>query len=437
MRILELRSENFQRIKAVAIRPDGNLIEITGKNGNGKTSTLDSIAVVLGGKALAPAAPIRKGADQATIGIDLGDKTVELIVTRTFKRSKENGEYTTSLTVESPDGGVFRSPQRMLDTLLGELSFDPLVFARAKPAEQIDMLKRLVPGVDFDAIERQNAADYEKRRDLNREAKSLRAQAAGIPVPADVGEAVDEDALVAKLDEAGEHNAEIERRKARREKVSGDIEQLEREAKQHTDRAAELRRQADEAQQAAQQAVNAAAALSDKLANAEPLPDPIDTSTIRSEIAAARAHNDRVADARQRRKLDAEAEDLEQQSETLTEAMEARNTAKAEAIAAANLPVPGLAFGAGEVTLGGVPFEQASSAEKLRASVAIAAAMNPKLRAVRVFNGNDLDDDSLKLLEQFAEEHDLQVWLERIHASGKVGFVIEDGALVKQSEDAA
>src|SRR5690606_15287184 len=110
---------------------------------------------------------------------------------------------------------------------------------------------------------------------------------------------------------------------------------------------------------------------------------------------------------------------------------------KAKAIAAANLPVPGLSFDADAVTLNGVPFDQGSDAEQLRASVAIAAALNPKLRVIRIRDGSLLDEDGLQLVAELAEQQDMQVWIERVDASGKVGFVIDDGALVKQAEEDA
>ena len=118
------------------------------------------------------------------IRLDLG----ELIVTRTFAAGKEGEEKaTTSLTVESTDGAVFRSPQKVLDDLLGALSFDPLAFARADAEEQLDTLRSFVPGVDFKAIDQANQADYDRRRDINRRAKELRAQAEGIQLPAEIG----------------------------------------------------------------------------------------------------------------------------------------------------------------------------------------------------------------------------------------------------------
>jgi len=442
MRIIELRSENFKRIKAIAIRPDGSLIQITGRNGHGKSSLLDSIHVALAGKSVAPPQPIRKGQRKSTIRVSLGDREVELIVTRTFTKEKNGEEYTTNLTVESPDGAIFRSPQKLLDDLLGALSFDPLAFARAPAKEQADMLKRLVPGVDFDGIEAQNEADYHKRRDINRRAKELRAQAEGIAVPTDIAmETIDESALVDELEKAGERNAEIETRRARRERLAGDAGALRVASEREQEKAAELRQRAQELLERAQIAeaqakaqITEADQIDERLRTAEELPAPIETAGIRQQIERAKEHNALVGQAQQRANLESKAELLEQEAETLTQAMEERNESKAKAIAAANLPVPGLAFGSGEVTLAGVPFEQASDAEQLRTSVAIAAALNSKLKVVRIRDGSLLDEDSMKQLAEFCDEHDMQCWIEVVDSSGKVGFVIEDGMLKQQDE---
>lgn len=117
MKIISLTSENFKRLQAVEIRPGGNLVEITGRNGQGKSSVLDSIWAALAGKDACPSVPIRKGKERARIKLDLG----ELVVTRTFVL-QENGDYTTQIAVENAQGARYPSPQRMIDALLGELT---------------------------------------------------------------------------------------------------------------------------------------------------------------------------------------------------------------------------------------------------------------------------------------------------------------------------
>jgi len=423
MQIIGLMAENVKRLSAVEITPSGAIVEITGRNGQGKTSILDAIWWALAGAKHIQTSPIRKDASEATIRLDLGtgDK-LEYRVTRHFRR-RDDETITTSIVVESPQGARFSSPQQVLDALLGELSFDPLAFTRLKPEQQFDLLKRFVPDVDFDEIEQAKKRDYDQRTEVNREAKKLRAQAAGIPVPADTpAERIDEAALVEELEKAGEHNALIERRKANREAAAVELRNLRANA----DR---LRREAEEALAKAAKIEEEAHALEAKLATAEPLPEPIDTSSIRARIAEAQRVNAAVAARQRRAELEAKAAELEAKSQALTDAIAAREAEKMRAIEAADMPVPGLSLGDGVVLLNGLPFDQASDAEQLRTSVAIAMAMNPTLKVIRVRDGSLLDDDAMRLLAEMAEAKGYQVWVETVGSDRPGAVVIEDGTV--------
>ena len=73
----------------------GNVVQIVGKNSSGKTSTLDSIEAVIGGMEHVPGVPLRTGASRGKVVVELGDKTLDLKVTRRF-----NSSGTTTLTVQ-------------------------------------------------------------------------------------------------------------------------------------------------------------------------------------------------------------------------------------------------------------------------------------------------------------------------------------------------
>lgn len=418
MKIVQLQAENVKRLKAITITPDGNIVEITGRNGQGKSSVLDAIWWALSGTTHIQAVPIRKGENEAWIRLDLG----EIKVTRTF-RAREDKTFTTSIVVENTEGARYPSPQRMLDSLLGALSFDPLAFTRMDGKAQMETLKRFVTGIDFDAIEKANKADFDRRTDVNRQARTLRAQAIGIAVPEDApAERVDDAALVEEMQRAGEHNALVERRKANRDTFLADTQRLEA-------RAADLRAQAQELLDEAADVDERAAERRRQIAAAEPLPEPIDTAALRERIDDARTINAAVALREQRQRIEAEAAEAEAQAAALTKAMEERAAQKRDAIAKAALPVPGIGFGEDEILLDGVPFDQASSAEQLRTSVAIAMAANPKLRVIRVQDGSLLDEEAMRILAEMAAEADYQVWIEVVQSGRSAAIVIEDGAV--------
>ena len=121
----------------------------------------------------------------------------------------------------------------------------------------------------------------------------------------------------------------------------------------------------------------------------------------------------------------------------LTSAIDARKQAAQDAISNADLPVDGIEIIDGAVLLNGVPFDQASDAEQLSASIGIAMTLNPDLKVIRVRDGSLLDQDAMKVLAKMADDADYQIWIERVDSSGDVGFVLEDGHLkneVSQTE---
>ncbi|GEP09871.1 ATP-binding protein [Methylobacterium gnaphalii] len=426
MKIIQLEAENIKRLKAVSISPDGNLVEITGRNGQGKSSVLDAIWWALSGTANIQSKPIRKGEDEARIRLDLGG----IKVTRTFK-AREDGGFTTNVVIESEEGARFPSPQNMLNSLIGSLSFDPLAFTRMQPNDQLEALKRFVPDVDFAAIEKANKDDFDKRTDVNRTARALRSQASAIEIPSNTPkERVRTAALVEAMERAGEHNTDIERRRARREDTARELRGLEERIRIAETRAAELRAQADRLDQDIIGLKDEAAPIREKIEKAEPLPEPIDTAILRQQIAEAETVNAAVVKREEKARVEARAKEFEEKSAALTKAMEARETEKREAIARAELPVPGISFGDDEILLNGVPFDQASSAEQLRTSVAIAMAANPKLRVIRVQDGSLLDEEAMRILAEMAVEADCQVWIECVQSGRSTAVVIEDGQVL-------
>ncbi len=427
MKIVRFVAENFKKLQAVEISPDGNVVMIGGNNGQGKSSILDAIWVALAGKAAAPPQPIRAGEEEATIELDLG----RIKIIRKFR--DKDGKQTDSVKVESAEGLLYKSPQAMLDALVGEIGFDPLDFARMKPADQADTLRGMVPlSIDLDEHAEWDASDYAKRRDVNRDAEGLRAQIAGIPIIADLpDDLIDTEALLDAIANAGRANANIDQaimlRKNMDDRLAGFDPELD-----------SIRKQIAKMQDDLAEGEAAKAALVDEIKVLKPLPDRIDIDQARADLEKGENQNRQIARMAQRTELTDQLAGLESESLGYTEKMKTRAAERAIALAEADMPIEGLAFGTNDagkpiVLYGGVPFEQSSDADKIRASTAIAMASNPELRVLRIKDGSLLDDKSMAIIAEMAAAEDFQLWCEVVGDTG-VGIIMEDG-LVKHVYD--
>ena len=400
MKIIELTAENVKRLKAVQIRPDPHVQVITGRNAQGKTSVLDAIWLALGGGSAAreTVRPIRDGEDEARVELDLG----ELLVTRTWDGGRS------SLRVEA-GGARYPSPQAMLDALVGRLSFDPLEFTRRSAKEQLAALLQLVDlDIDLDAIAAERARLYEARTEIGRNGKQLDGQVAGLG-KVEEAPAAEQSAsqLIADL-RAAEALIQWQQQQLEDQKwLRSQITQLEG---QLTEARADL------------------AKIDEEVKGHLPTPD---VKAIEEQLDQVEQTNAAVRRNLERARAGQALADARAAYTDLTAKINALDQRKADALAAAKFPVDGLGFTDDGVTYQGIPFSQASSAEQIRASLAMAMALNPKLRVIRILDGSLLDADNLALIEEMARANDYQIWIERVGDADGVGVVIEDGEVKK------
>ena len=430
MRIIQLEADAFKRLRAISITPTTNIVEVTGDNGEGKTSTLDAIWAALGGKDALPADPVRHGAERAEIvvALDGGRYTITRTITGKGKEAKS------SLRIVGPDGPV-AAPQTWLDALVSGRFLDPVAFLARDAKAQRQILLALV-GVDVDAIDAERKTVFDARTVINRDAKAAAARrdAIGAPPPAPtatrpVAEIQTEgDKIAAQLAEAAAVRATaaqaakaLEARKADRARWARELERLRVEVER-----------AERELAAADQAIAAAET---------PAPE-VDTALLEARRAELRAEftaaNARAAweaaakaHAAQLDRADAEVLRLQAEADAKTVALAEIDARKAKLLAAAEMPVPGLEVGDDGLLLGGVPFGQASQAERLRCALAIAMRQSPKFRDVWVRDGALLDDDGVEIVREVAAAMDCRVWLEVVGEDEPGAIVIRDGRLVE------
>lgn len=408
LRVVKLSAENYKRLSAVEITPDldAATVTIAGRNAQGKSSVLDAIWAALSNTAAARGTtttrPIRDGEKTARVTVDLGD----IIVTRKWEGDKN------TLIVESADGARFPSPQKMLDDLIGRLSFDPLAFAslpaKAQQAELLNLVELPFNPVEL-AAKRKGL--FDQRADIGREGKQLKGQLDGYPLPAaDLPETeLSVSQLVSELRAAqGQEQARVD-------------------AERGAERAARVIAEAEETLKIARRDLEVA---QERLTGLPEMRDlAASLSAIETQIDNAESINNSVRTEAERKRIEEKSNAKRLEYKSLTSQLEQLDKSKSDALSNAKFPVDGLGFDDDGVTYNGVPFAQASSAERLRVSVAMAMALNPKIRVIRIADGSLLDSENLAVIEAMAAEQGFQVWIEVVDETGAIGVVIEDGAV--------
>lgn len=409
MKIVRLQAENIKGLKRIDIKPSGAMVRITGKNAAGKTSAIDCIPMALGGKRTHPPAPIRKGAKKARIEIDLGEMLVEQTIS-------PKGSY---LKISAPDGKAIGSPQTVLDKTVGDLSFDPLAFARMDGKKQGEVLRQLA-GLDLTDLQKREDELGEERRIATREGKTLVARLDSMPSPAaDLPqEPIDTAALQEAARQGAEHNEDIA---------------------QAIQYAAGIEKELAEAQRAFDYAKNRLADAKSKTVAAEQavakLGKTVDVSGIMDSLGAAHATNKAIDNVAAFLALTDEVLAARNTVRQLNSDMESVRDDRALRIAEAEYPLPGLSVSDdGDVIFSGVPLAQASQAEMTIISASIAMSLNPDLRLMLIRDGSLLDSDSADALEALAVEKGYQIFVEQVaerdeNGHAPAGFFLEDGEL--------
>ena len=425
MKIVRLTAENFQRLVAVEIKPDGNTVLITGKNGAGKSSVLDAIMAVLCGKKYSPQKPIREGEDHAEVTI----QTENWIIKRTFTASGGG-----TVTVTNADGMRGQSPQSLLNKIVGQIAFDPMIFidmgrTEAGKKQQRTTLMKLV-GLDFSDIDEKIAGVKAERTQVRAVKETYEHDAARIEVGENVpDEEVSVADLIAEMNEAKDHNVLQESKLDEAKRVSCEVDARDANICAQDECIA----QQEEKLATAKKMRNDNIKLCDSLRkHGIKLSGEVEAikelQPIMDKIDAIAVTNEAVGDKFDKKEKLAKVAEMTAQYSNLGQQMKILEDSKAKRLSEAKMPLEGLSVTDDGVVFEGIPLSQVNDAKKLEIGMGIAMAENPELRVIKM-KGNDLDEDSLKVVSKMAKDKDFQVWIERIEGEG--GIIIEDGSIKK------
>lgn len=430
-RIVHLVTTNFQKIVAADITPNRNLITLAGKNESGKSSILNSILSVLRGKSALPEQPIRVGAAKSDTLADFGDFVAEL------KISPSTGAR---LVVKSKTGVEIKSPQTFLTGKSNEILTDVTGFIQlSKTPEgrrrQAELLRKLV-GLDFTQLDADSQKAYYERTAVNRTAETARGKLANYP---DDPTAPKQEVLVmylmTELKTVQDHNAWNSKQRellvADRQKVAQDRTELSELLKTIDDVKKMLAAKEEEYR------INKAIleveekSIETRIAAIEGLVDQ-DEGPITTKISTADAANAKVRAMNRRREILEEIAQAEDKSAKFTDTVDHISKQKADQLAAAPFPLPGLSFNADGILLDGLPLTSGSTAQQMKAVLAIGFALKPEIPVAIIREGSMLDQDSLKELEAILEKYEAQCWLEDNRSTDPHAITIEEGEVVEK-----
>ena len=399
-KIIHYQASNFMRLGLVEINPEDNTIILEGKNKSGKTSILRSIKGLLGGKREMPDKPIKEGekASKIDVTISNGDKT--FYIEKTLRKGKAE-----KLKVMREDKSEIKRSQQFLDSLVDKgLGYDPSLFISMPKSKKVELLKK-VAGLDFTAIDKELESlrgglhEVGKQRDYaegglreyndlpeNFEAKECRAV-----------EVISKE--ISTLEDARKEILEIERsKKSARERVASLEEAIIKTANQLK----ELKEQKEEADKNLEKMEK----ISSEAFDDEKV------SALRAELEETASNAANLERLKQKKKLKEKYDNLTEEYEGFRADIKDLKDKKDEMLEKAELPITGLSFDDEGVLFNGLPFEQASKAEQIRVSIAIAIKQNPRMRFIVLPDGALLDKENIELCKKLAKEYNFQLWIE-------------------------
>lgn len=389
MRIEGIEIKNFKAIRAENLELHGRNVYVIGKNGKGKTSFLDAIFKTLYNEDFPPN-PLTTGERKGAVKIDMGELIAEI---------QYNQNNKPSLALYNREGQTFESPRTMLKKVVGIIDFDIKEFLGLSPAKKVDFIKKMV-GIDFTDLDDEYKVWYEKRRFSKSKLKDLEAQDV-VPINEKMV-FIDPLVLQKKITEDQKYNQEVDNVQNRVDRRIKSIATRTQEIEALLLKIEELKK------------LN----IADENSNSE---DEVwlftnnkrDMEKIQNDFEEALKNNKNFEANKKAIEIRGKKKEVEIEIEDADRRIFEIEETKRRVISEAKLPVPGLSFDDNQLYLDGLPFEssQINTARQIVAGLQINLQLLGQVRIAR-FEGSLLDNDNLEYVEKWAEENDVQLFVE-------------------------
>lgn len=445
MKTSKIVIKNMFGIRDVTL--DGASVELNGPKGAGKTSVLDAIKYALTNKSDRDYI-VREGADDGEI----------LIETDTGLSIDRKARPGAAGTVKVKNGTLTQSrPAEFLASLVTPLQLDPVKFSEMsrqdKNREILSLIEfpwdmnwiqekfgEIPQGVDYSKhilevlndIQAENGVYFQSRQNINRDIRSKRTFIEDIARDIPAGYDYDKwstyplSQRYQELAAKQEKNSVIERAKAFRagydakkrgieadrqieytaiereadeegKRLEEEIVRWQEQIKANYAKMGELNARKEERRKTADARYEAALAKLDKdtgTANGYADLEPVDISGLKSEIDTAETMRKHLNEYQRMVAMQAELDDLTEQSAELTRKIELARELPAEILAEAKLPVEGLTVENGVPLIHGLPISNLSDGEVMSLCVDITISRPGQLQILLLDGAERLDKES-------------------------------------------
>lgn len=393
IKINRLEIENVKRIRAVKIEPSASgLTVIGGRNNQGKTSVLDSIAWALGGDKYRPSSPEREGsviAPKLHIVLSNG-----LVVERSGKNSD----------LKVIDGSGKKGGQQLLNEFIGQLALDLPKFMQSTSKEKADILLQIIGvGDKLFELEKEENDLYNRRRTIgqiaDQKSKFAKEMQRFEGVPKDIISAGE---LINQQQRILAQNGENQRKRESLRQILDKVETLQ---KQLNIALADL-----------EIAQKSALDLHDE-----------STAELEENITKIDELNRKIRANLDEEKAEDDAKDYSAQYADLSNKIDDIRLKKSALLEGADLPLAGLSVQDGELIFGGFKWDNMSASEQLKVGAAIVRKLKPECGFVLLDKLEQMDLETLSDFGNWLEGEGLQAIATRVSVGDECSIIIEDG----------
>lgn len=416
IKINKLEIENVKRVKAVKIEPTPTgLTVVGGKNNQGKTSVLDSIAWALGGEKYRPSQAQREGSVlPPALRVQLSNG---LIVERKGKNS--------DLKVIDPNGK--KGGQQLLNEFVEQLAIDLPKFMESTGKEKAQTLLKIIGvGDELVKLEINEQELYNQRRTIGQIADQKKKYAdEQVFYQEAPKELVSPSELIKQQQDILARNGENQRKRDRALSLHVERNRL----------AEKVNALKEELEKYQQQLIKVDKDMTIAYKSAEELKDE-STAELEASISNIDEINRKVRANLDKEKAEEDAKNYKDQYDALTAQINQIRNAKFDLLNKADMPLPELSVENGELIYKGYKWDNMSGSDQLKVATAIVRKLNPKCGFVLLDKLEQMDIETMNEFGHWLEQEGLQAIATRVSTGDECSILIEDGYSIPHGQPA-